>query len=61
MKNHGELMAVVRENQMQFGGRIGTLLRIIGSTCYYLNHSSWRVIVGEKESQAMQTAACRNY
>ena len=61
MKNHGELKAVIRENQMQFGGRIGTLLRIIGSTHYYLDHSSWWAIVGEKEPQAMQTAACGNY
>ena len=61
MKNCGELKAVVQENQMQFGGRIGMLLRIIGSTCYYLDHSSWQVIVGEKEPQAMQTAARGNY
>ena len=61
MKNRGELKAVIRGNQMQFGGIIGMLLRIIGSTCYYLDHSSWRAIVGEKEPQAMQTAAHGNY
>ena len=61
MKKSVEVKAAVQENQMQFGHRIGMLLKIICSTCCYLYHPSWWAITDEKEPWAMQTAARRKY